>query len=107
MRNKIGIPTAKGLEFVRTQDIIRCEGIQKITKIYIHPQKSLLSSYNIGKYIQLLEPYGFFTAHKSHLINLDFILRYHKEGTITMEDLSTVPVSKRRRSSFLDQLNRL
>lgn len=106
-QNKIGIPTIDGLEFVRIKDIIRCEGMQKLTKIYIWNSKPLVSSYNIGEYIHLLQPYGFFATHKSHLINLDYINKYHKDGTIFMEDQSAVPVSKRRRAEFLQQLTRL
>ena len=106
-RNKIGIPTSEGLEFVRTEDIIRCEGVQKCTRIYIKGAKNILSSYNIGEYIRLLEPYGFFATHKSHLINLDYIKKYQKDGNAYLEDGSAVPVSKRRRSQFLEQLTRL
>jgi len=105
--NKIGIPTSDGLEFVRTEAIVRCEGIQKCTRIYIDDGQSIVSSYNIGEYIRLLEPYGFFATHKSHLINLDFIKKYQKDGNAYLEDGSVVPVSKRRRTSFLEQLTRL
>ena len=106
--NKIGIPTPDGLEFVKVEDIIRCEGVQKLTKIVINGEKRpLFSSYNIGEYIKLLEPYGFFTTHKSHLINMSHIKKYHKEGTITMEDGSHLPIAKRRKKEFLDSLTRL
>ena len=106
--NKIGIPTPDGLEFIKVKDIIRCEGVQKLTKIVIAEEKKpLYSSYNIGEYIKLLESYGFFTCHKSHLINMSYIKKYHKDGTLTMEDGSYVPVAKRRKKEFLDSLTRL
>jgi two-component system LytT family response regulator len=105
--NRIGIPTEEGLEFIPTSDIIHCEGQKKLTKLFLAGNRSLVSSYNIGEFVRLLEPYGFFQTHRSHLINLNRILRYNREGQVTMEDHSLVPVSKRRRGEFLQQLTRL
>lgn len=105
--NRIGIPTEGGLEFVPTSAIIRCEGLNKMTRLFLTGSKTLVSSYSIGEFVRLLDPYGFFQAHRSHLINLNRILRYNREGQVTMEDHSQVPVSKRRRGEFLQQLTRL
>jgi two-component system LytT family response regulator len=105
--NRIGIPTEEGLEFVPTSNIIRCEGQNKLTKLFLTESRTLVSSYSIGEFVRLLEPYGFFQVHRSHLINLNRILRYNREGQVTLEDHSQVPVSKRRRAEFLQQLTRL
>ncbi len=105
--NKIGIPAMDGLEFVATNKIIRCEGMQKCTRISIQGRPPITSSYNIGEFVRLLEPYGFFLVHKSHLINLAFISKYSKEGLVILEDGSSVPVSKRKRNNFLDHISRL
>jgi len=105
--NKIGIPTDEGLEFTPAQDLIRCEGKQRMTKIVLSQQRIIYSSYNIGEFVRLLEPYGFFQVHRSHLINLNRIQKYNREGIVIMEDESSVPVSKRRRSEFLRKLTRI
>jgi len=102
--NLIGIPTFEGFDFIPVENIIRCEGMQKCTRIIIRDSKSLISSYNIGAFIKLLEPYQFFSTHKSHLINLIHIKKYYKEGSIKMTDDSSVPVSKRRKSLFLNRM---
>lgn len=107
VRNRIGIPTEAGLEFVPTDEIVRCEGYQKYTKVYTLHQKEMLSSYNIGEFRKLLEGYGFFTTHKSHFINLSHIQRYDKEGTVVMVDGSNVPLSRRKKQEFLDLLTRI
>ena len=107
LANKLGIPTCEGLEFIAAEDIIRCEGVQKCTIMYSVDGRKLISSYNIGEYKKMLEPYGFFVVHKSHIINPRYLRKYHKEGTITMSDDSTVPVSKRKKSEFLRALKRL
>ncbi len=107
VRNRIGIPTEAGLEFVPTDEIVRCEGFQKYTKVHILGRKETLSSYNIGEFRKLLENYGFFAIHKSHLINMLHIKRYDKEGTVFMVDGSPVPVSRRKKHEFLELLTRL
>lgn len=106
-KKRIGIPTEEGLDFVSIEDIIRCEGYLKYTKVILKSGKTLLSSYNIGEFRRLLENYNFFSCHKSHLINLLHIKKYMKEGTILMEDNSYVPVSKRRKTDFLKVLTRI
>lgn len=105
--NRIGIPSERGLEFVETGNIVRCEGLDGCTRIVIEGEKSFVSSYNLGEFRKLLEPYNFYAPHKSHLINLDKIVRYDKEGTILTSDGTGVPVSRRRRQDFLERFTRL
>lgn len=102
--NLIGIPTFEGFDFIPVEEIVRCEGMQKCTRIIIAEKDDLISSYNIGTFIKLLEPYQFFSTHKSHLINLIHIKKYYKEGSIKMMDNSCIPVSKRRKSLFLKRM---
>ncbi len=106
-QNRIGIPTESGLEFVTASEIVRCEGHQKYTKVITRDKKNILSSYNIGEFRKLLERFGFYATHKSHLINLQHIKRYDKEGTVTMSDNSFVPVSRRKKQDFMDKLTRV
>lgn len=97
----IGVPTMEGLDFISAKDIIRCEGMQKCTRIITSLKSNIVSSYNLGEYRGLLEPYGFFSPHKSHLINLRCIKKYKREGTIIMADDSAIPVSKRKKNDFM------
>ncbi len=96
----ICIPTTEGTEFLHAEDIIRCEGLQKCTRIFSQDRASIVSSYNIGVFRNLLPSEGFIQTHKSHLINLKHIRRYNREGTIQMSDESIVPLSRRRKAGF-------
>ena len=78
--------------------------MQKCTRIITNTKTDIISSYNIGEFKKLLEPYGFFVTHKSHLINLTYVKHYRREGTIILKDNSSVPVSKRRKAIFLKQV---
>lgn len=106
-KNRIGIPTSRGLEFVETGSIVRCEGVQRCTKLILEDSKAIISSYNLGEFRKLLESYNFYSPHKSHLISLDHIIRYDREGTIEMSDGIIVPVARRRRQDFLEKMTRL
>lgn len=98
----IGIPTIEGYEFIFSHEIIRCEGLQKCTRVVTTTKTDIISSYNIGEFRKLLEPYHFFSPHKSHLINLAYLKKYRREGTIILRDNVSVPVSKRKKSEFLE-----
>ena len=102
VNKKIALPTSKGLEFIHTRDIIRCEGYQKYTKIHLTDGRVILSSSNIGKFINMLNQYGFYHTHKSHLVNTRFVKSYLKEGIVILEDGSNVPVARRKKNEFLE-----
>lgn len=101
---KIAVPGTNAYDFIKIADIIRCEGWQKYTRIYLHDGSCIVSSYNIGVFKGMLESYKFFTTHKSHMINIKLIVRYLKEGTVVMSDGSKVPVARRKREEFVDRV---
>ena len=104
----VGIPTMEGIEFINTDEIIRCEGLQKCTRIITVEKSDIISSYNIGEFRKLLEEQGFFSCHKSHLINLKFVKKYTREGFIFFNTTSKpVPLARRKKYDFLSQMRHL
>lgn len=103
----IGIPTMEGIDFLYASEIVRCEGLQKATRIVSTRKNNMISAYNIGEFKKLLEPFGFFSCHKSHLINLMHVKRYTREGLVYLSDNIAIPLARRRRLEFLDQLRHL
>ncbi len=99
----VGIPTDNGIEFLPACEIVRCEGLNKYTKIVTAHPCPLVSSYNIGEFAKLLQAYGFFAPHKSHLVNLRCIRRLTLENQIILHDGSQVPLSRRRRLDFISR----
>lgn len=103
-KTKVAIPGANAYEFVKIEEIIRCEGWQKYTKIFLNDGQVIVSSYNLGVFRDMLESYGFFSTHKSHLVNNSHIIRYLKDGTIILSDGSNAPVARRRKEDFMEQV---
>ena len=102
-----GIPTLEGIDFLYAQEIVRCEGLQKCTRVVSTRKVNMISSYNIGEFRKLLEPHGFFTCHKSHLINLMHVKKFTREGFIYLIDNIAIPLARRKRLEFLDQIKHL
>jgi two-component system LytT family response regulator len=101
---KVAIPGATAYDFVKIGDIIRCEGWQKYTRIYLQDGSRLVSSYNIGVFKDMFVSYGFYSTHKSHLVNTKLITKYHKEGLVEMVNGDQVPVSRRRKEEFSETI---
>lgn len=102
----VGIPTIHGQEILLADDIVRCEGLQRCTRIVSITKKDLISAHPIGYFKKALKkfPY-FFSTHRSHYINLSFVDRYLKSGIICMKDGAEVPIVKDQRQQFLKRIN--
>jgi two-component system LytT family response regulator len=102
--SRVSIPGVNSYEVTEIRDIIRCEGEQKYTRIFLKDGRNLLSSYNIGVFKEMFECYEFYSSHKSHLINIHHIVRYKTEGLVVMTDNSEVPVSRRKKEEFKEHV---
>lgn len=103
---KIMVPSSKGLQMVRIKDIIRLESSSNYTTFYPKEGKVLLSSRTLKEYDNLLQGYHFFRPHKSHLININYLVRYVQQegGYLVMEDETRVPVANRKKEQLMNLL---
>jgi len=101
---KVAIPGSNFIDFITISDIVRCEGWNKYTKIHTKDQNVIVSSYNIGVFKDMFEPYDFYSTHKSHIVNKNYIKKYLKEGIIIMMDDSEVPLARRRKEEFTEKI---
>ena len=101
---KIVIPCCKAYEIHKIQDILRCEARQNYCRIFLKNGSMLTSTSPLGHYKELLQNSGFLSCHRSHLVNLNHIQKYYKEGSVELSDTSTVPVSRRMKDNFLNQV---
>jgi len=99
------IPTFQTLELVEVNDIIFIKAYENYSRIYLTQNRVYTSTQSFGKYLALLEHHNFYQCHKSYVINLDRIVRYHKNGEIEMPDEIKVPVARRRKEEFLENLS--
>jgi two-component system, LytTR family, response regulator len=106
---KLAIPTADGIEYLNTTEIIRLEADRSYTWFYLTGNRKYLVSRNLKEYQELLNDMNFFRPHNSHLINLEHVRKFirHEGGYIEMIDNSNVPISRGKRDLFLVQMGRI
>lgn len=104
---KLGVPSIHGIDFLKLDNIVACEGQNKYTNVIVESGKNILSSYNIGEFSKILNKSGFFQAHRSYLINLSKIKQYQKDGTIILENDMPVPLARRRKDEFLELIQKM
>ncbi len=100
---KLVLKTAEKIYLINTGDIIRCESDMGYTQFFMVDGEKVLVSRNLKEYETMLNGLGFFRIHQSHLINIRFIDYYDKTegGSVKMKDNSMLPLSRRKKESFL------
>jgi two-component system, LytTR family, response regulator len=106
---KLAIPTAEGIEYLNTTELIRLEADRSYTWFHLTGNRKYLVSRNLKEYQELLNDMNFFRPHNSHLVNLEHVKKYvrHEGGYIEMTDNSSVPLSRGKRDLFLVQMGRI
>lgn len=101
--NKIALPSMEGLQFVNLDDIIYCESQDNYTQFFLVDGRRIMVSKTIKHFEEALDESQFFRVHRSNIINLKYIDKYVKGegGYVVMKQGPRIPVSRRRKESFL------
>lgn len=106
---KITLPTTEGLHIIRIKNIIRCAASNCYTSFFMADGSRIIVSKTLKEYSDLLEDVNFFRVHQSHLVNLDYIERFVNAdgGYLIMSNGDEIDVSRRKRKSLIETLNRI
>ncbi len=104
--NRISIPVLDGYLFLNCQDIIRCEASDSYCFFFTTDGKKILASMRLKECETLLPSNQFFRVHHSHIINLQYMVRYirGRGGSVVMQDKSIVEVAASKKDAFLGKL---
>jgi len=104
--DKIALPTSDGLNFVKLQNIIRCEAEEGYTHFFYECGRKQLITKTLKYYENLLVSKGFCRVHKSHLVNLSHVKKFLKTNPMSLEmtDSSKVEISSLKREELLKKL---
>lgn len=99
----IALSTNKGVQFVKTEDILYCKGDGAYTYFHLKKGERITTSKNLKEYEEKLSHFHFFRSHKSFLLNLAEIKNFKRgeNSHAIMSNGDTVGVSKRRKDEFL------
>ncbi len=106
---KIGLPTIDGYSLVHVHDILYCQGESSQSSIYMKDKKHIIVNRTLKECEEMLEKFGFCRIHKSFLVNLQYIKKYHKGdgGYVLLEDGSHLDVSKTYKEDLMSLLKKL
>jgi two-component system LytT family response regulator len=100
------LPTQHQIEFVPIAQILRVEGFKNYSTFHIRNRRPVTVSKNLIGFERVLPETLFFRSHKSHIVNLLYVMRYQRQGggALLLEDNSEVPVSPGRREALFRRL---
>jgi two-component system LytT family response regulator len=106
---KIILKTIDSIYAISIKDIVHCEAEENYTRFFLSDGRKILISKPLKEYDELLSDFGFFRAHQSHLINLDYFEHFKKAngGFAVLKDGSVIPVSSRKKDLFLQTIEKL
>jgi two-component system LytT family response regulator len=98
--DKIVLPTQEAMYVVKLDQIVRCETSGSYTKFYIADGREIIVSKPMKSYEEILVAPDFFRIHHSHLININCIESYSREGMVKMNDKKEVPIARAKKDPF-------
>ena len=103
---KVVLKDKGGFHILNIEDIIRLEAQGSYTQFMIKGGQSILISKNIKEYDDLLQSYGFFRSHKSHLVNINYIQSYSRYvgEKLLLTDQSEIPLAQRKKDLLMKTL---
>ncbi len=102
------VSTLEAVEFIRIRDIIRCEAQGAYTQLFLKDARPVMVSKVIKEFEFLLQDYGFYRVHQSHLINLKEVRKYVKaDNYLLMRDGAQIQLARSRKEDFFNALNKV
>ncbi|HEY1039758.1 MAG TPA: LytTR family DNA-binding domain-containing protein [Bacteroidia bacterium] len=107
-QQKIVLPLQDGFEVVSMQDIIHCVAHDNFTDFYFVSKQKMMICRTLKFYEELLSESGFLRVHKSHLINLDHVVKYTrgKGGQVTMSNNDVIDVSPNKKDELMEKFEK-
>lgn len=104
--NKIALTTLEGYTLVSYEDIVRCEAKGNYTNVYFFDGSFLMLTKTLKHYDNILSERGFFRVHKTHLVNLNYIVSFYKgkSNYVKLKDNTEIEVSVRKKDLLLQKL---
>jgi two-component system LytT family response regulator len=102
---KVLIYTITTIEVMETNQLIRFEGCQNYIRVHIENGTSIISNEKLIDVVSKMKSI-FYQCHKSHVVNLDKVVRYHKTGHLELTNGDMIPVARRRKSVIEEDLKK-
>lgn len=107
MNSKIPLPDKDGIKFLEVGDVVRFEADGSYVTIHSLSDRPQLVSKPLKFYATMLSEEVFLRVHRSHLINVKFIVGFKREGGgyVQLSNGETVPVAEKKRDMVIRRLS--
>lgn len=104
---KIAISSVEGIRLEEVSNVKYCESDNYYTTIYLRTGDKIVVSKTLKEYDKMLSGDGFYRIHQKYLVNISEIKNYSKSdgGFVTLNDGTTLTVSRRKKEGLLSVLN--
>jgi len=93
------------LVFLNSDEILYAESDGNYSTIFLKDGQKILLTKKLKEVNALLPESSFFRIHNSYIINLNKIKEFLKtDGYVVLESNHKIPVSRQKKSDFLDML---
>ncbi len=108
-QRKIVLRTSENIHVVAMDEIVRFEADVNYTTAFLTNGKKIIVSRTLKEFDDMLKDFPFFRSHRAHLVNLNFIDRYHRAdgGYLVMKDGTNISVSDKKREDLLQVLEKM
>ncbi|HAA00775.1 MAG TPA: response regulator [Flavobacteriales bacterium] len=99
---KIALPMSDGLLFVEVADLVLVEADGAYSYVHLRDGSKILVSKKLKFFEDILNGrMHFFRPHRSYLININYIKKYHRgENNLVMDNAQSVAISRDRKTDF-------
>ena len=91
-------------QLIDLKELMYCESDKGYTTFYLNNGNKYLASKSLKEFENKLSNETFIRPHQSFIVNLKYIDKYDKSGTIHLKNGKKIPVSSRKKESFLSHL---
>lgn len=102
-QHKLPIPTTEAVHLLTIADIIRCEADNNYTFFFLTGNRRFCASKTLKEFEIMLREHDFVRVHKSHLVNLQFVDKIDRDGTVQLTNGTSIQMSRRVRQSFFSK----
>ncbi|MDR2223202.1 MAG: LytTR family DNA-binding domain-containing protein [Flavobacteriaceae bacterium] len=94
-------------QIVCIDDIIYCQSDKGYTTFYLKDGNKIMVSKVLKEYVNLLPEQQFIRCHQSYLVNVNYISKYFKEGSIELLNKQLIPVSERKKEVIVEYIQKM
>lgn len=107
LESRLVLHTLEFLQVLQLKEIIYCQSEGGYTNFFLSEGRKIMISKPLKFYDELLPEKWFLRPHQSYLVNVLYVDKFLKSGTIILKDKTEIPVSGRRKEYILQHINHI